>query len=318
MARGDAQVNWLIGLCLAGLIAGVAYRLRLLTVGGAWAAVGVGASVFGAGGVWASAPMVGFFFSSSLLPRLLGRSHKTERRTAAQVLANGLAPALCGWGAALTPAHAEAFWLGYITALATATADTWATRVRRAVRSPRCGCSRRGGVSLRANRAGVSWQGTLGGIAGACAIACLGAPLMGRGAVARARGRGWASRAWRWIACSAQRCRRATSAPSATRSRSRRAAATRLRSTSAACAGWTTTRSTASAPCLPPQRASPQGCCDNKFTILPSVGSPRFARGTPQGRARATASRAPCTRMRPHPEGSARNCEKLVFLQACL
>jgi uncharacterized membrane protein len=75
-------VNWLVGLCLAGLIAGVAYRLRLLTVGGAWAAVGVGASVFGAGGLWASAPMVGFFFTSSLLPRLLGRPHKTERRTA--------------------------------------------------------------------------------------------------------------------------------------------------------------------------------------------------------------------------------------------
>jgi uncharacterized protein (TIGR00297 family) len=173
-------VNWLVGLCLAGLIAGVAYRLRLLTVGGAWAAVGVGASVFGAGGLWASAPMVGFFFTSSLLPRLLGRPHKTERRTAVQALANGLAPALCCWGATLTPAYAEAFWLGYITALATATADTWATEFGVRFGSP-VWLLTTGRRIAAGESGGVSWQGTLGGIAGACAIACLGAPLVREG-----------------------------------------------------------------------------------------------------------------------------------------
>ena len=180
MARGDAQVNWLIGLCLAGLIAGVAYRLRLLTVGGAWAAVGVGASVFGAGGLWASAPMVGFFFTSSLLPRLLGRPHKTERRTAAQVLANGLAPALCCWGATLTPAYAEALWLGYITALATATADTWATEFGVRFGSPVWLLTTGRRVSA-GESGGVSWQGTLGGVAGACLITGVGAPLVREG-----------------------------------------------------------------------------------------------------------------------------------------
>lgn len=180
MARGDAQVNWLIGLCLAGLIAGVAYRLRLLTIGGAWAAVGVGASVFGAGGLWASAPMVGFFFSSSLLPRLLGRPHKTERRTAAQVLANGLAPALCGWGATLTPAYADAFWLGFMAALATATADTWATEFGVRFGNP-VWLLTTGRRVPAGESGGVSWQGTLGGVAGACAIACLGAPLLREG-----------------------------------------------------------------------------------------------------------------------------------------
>ena len=173
-------MNWLVGLCLAGLIAGVAYRLRLLTVGGAWAAVGVGASVFGAGGLWASAPMVGFFFSSSLLPRLLGRPHKTERRTAAQVLANGLAPALCGWCATLTPVYAEAFWLGYITALATATADTWATEFGVRFGSPVWLLTTGRRVSA-GESGGVSWQGTLGGVAGACLITGVGAPLMGEG-----------------------------------------------------------------------------------------------------------------------------------------
>ena len=173
-------MNWLIGLCLAGLIARVAYRLRLLTVGGAWAAVGVGASVFGAGGLWASAPMVGFFFSSSLLPRLLGRPHKTERRTAVQALANGLAPALCGWCATLTPAYAEAFWLGYITALATATADTWATEF--GVRFGRPVWLLTTGRRMPAGESGgVSWQGTLGGVAGACLITGVGAPLVREG-----------------------------------------------------------------------------------------------------------------------------------------
>jgi len=180
MALGDEEVNWLVGLCLAGLIAGVAYRLRLLTVGGAWAAVVVGASVFGSGGLWASAPMVGFFFSSSLLPRLLGRPHKTERRTAAQVLANGLAPALCCWGAVLTPAYAEAFWLGYMVALATATADTWATEFGVRFGSP-VWLLTTGRRIPAGESGGVSWQGTLGGVAGACAIACLGAPFVGWG-----------------------------------------------------------------------------------------------------------------------------------------
>ena len=176
IARDCTRVNWLIGLCLAGLIAGLAYRWRLLTVGGAWTAVWVGASVFGAGGVWASLPLVGFFFTSSLLPRLLRRPHKTERCTAGQVLANGLAPALCAWGATLT--HSEAFWLGYIAAIATATADTWATefgvRFGSPVRLLTTGRRIPAGES-----GGVSWQGTLGGVAGACLIAVSGAPLLG-------------------------------------------------------------------------------------------------------------------------------------------
>ncbi len=211
-------MNWLVGLCLAGLIAGVAYRLRLLTVGGAWAAVGVGASVFGAGGLWASAPMVGFFFSSSLLPRLLGRPHKTERRTAAQVLANGLAPALCGWCATLTPAYAEAFWLGYITALATATADTWATEFGVRFGSP-VWLLTTGRRIAAGESGGVSWQGTLGGVAGACAIACLGAPLVREGQLlALAAGLGVAGMVLDSLLGAT--LQRATGAHSATRSRS--------------------------------------------------------------------------------------------------
>ena len=171
-------MDWLIGLCLAGLIAWLAYRWRLLTRGGAWAAVWVGASVFGSGGMGASLPLVGFFFTSSLLPRLLGRPHKTERRTAAQVLANGLAPALCAWGATLT--HSEVFWLGYMAAIATATADTWATEFGVRFGSP-VWLLTTGRRVPAGESGGVSWQGTLGGVVGASLMAVSGAPLLGSG-----------------------------------------------------------------------------------------------------------------------------------------
>ena len=170
-------MNWLIGFCVAGLIALLAYWWRLLTGGGAWAAVVVGASVFGTGGVWSSLPMVGFFFASSLLPRVLGRPHTIEQRTAAQVLANGLAPMLCCWGATLSPTHAESFWLGYLASVATATADTWATEFGVRFGSPVWHLTtwRR---TPAGESGGVSWQGTLAGVGGACVIALSGQPLM--------------------------------------------------------------------------------------------------------------------------------------------
>jgi len=171
-------MNWLIGFCTAGLITLLAYRLRLLTAGGAWVAIVVGTSVFGAGGIEASLPMVGFFFTSSLLPRLLGRPHKTERRTAAQVLANGLAPTVCCWGAVLLPLHAKAFWLAYLASVAAATADTWATELGVRFGSPVWHLTT--GRRIPAGQSGgVSWQGTLAGAAGASLIALSGQPLVG-------------------------------------------------------------------------------------------------------------------------------------------
>lgn len=174
-------MNWLVGLGLAGWIALVAYRMRLLTAGGALAATCVGASVFGAGGVWASIPLVAFFFGSSLLPRALGRPHRTERRTARQVLANGLAPALCCWGTALSPEHAEAGWLGYAASLATAAADTWATEFGMRY-SHAAWLITTGRRVSPGESGGVSVPGTLGGAFGALLIATLCAPITGFGA----------------------------------------------------------------------------------------------------------------------------------------
>ncbi|MCX7992852.1 MAG: DUF92 domain-containing protein [Fimbriimonadales bacterium] len=171
-------MNWLIGLGLAGLIALFAFKLRLLTAGGALAAMFVGASVFGAGGVWASIPIIGFFFSSSMLPRALGRPHKTERRTAIQVLSNGLAPMLCCWGTVLYPERTDTFWLGYAASLAVATADTWATEfgMRYGVSAWLITTGRR---VQPGESGGVSVVGSLGGFAGSWLTATLCMPLIG-------------------------------------------------------------------------------------------------------------------------------------------
>ena len=171
-------MSWWIGVGLAGLIGLVAWQTRLLTLGGALAATLVGASVFGAGGIEASIPMVAFFLSGSLLPRALGRPHSTEQRTASQVLANGLAPMLCCWGVALYPALQTTFWLGYAASLATATADTWATEFGTRFGNPAWIITT--GKRVPPGESGaVSVAGTLGGAIGAHLIAGLCIPLTG-------------------------------------------------------------------------------------------------------------------------------------------
>lgn len=170
-------MSGLIGLGLAGLIALVAHRMGLLTRGGALAATVVGASVFGIGGLTASIPLLAFFFSGSLLPRALGRPQATERRSAMQVLANGLAPTLCCWGVALFPEQAHAFWLGYAGSLATAAADTWATEFGLRFGNP-VWLITTGRRIPPGESGGVSLQGTALGAVGALLIAALCLPML--------------------------------------------------------------------------------------------------------------------------------------------
>ncbi|OYT71884.1 MAG: hypothetical protein CFK49_03405 [Armatimonadetes bacterium JP3_11] len=171
-------MNWLMGASLAGMIAVGAHRAHLLTPGGALTAALIGTVVFGVGGVWASIPMVAFFLSGSLLPRIFGRPHKTERRTAFQVLANGLAPALCCVGVLLYPDRSEAFWFGYAAGLATATADTWATEF--GMRFSGTAWLITTGKRVTPGESGaVSAIGTVGGSLGAWITASLCTPLIG-------------------------------------------------------------------------------------------------------------------------------------------
>ncbi len=163
-------VRWGTALVLGTLVAGAARRRNALSGSGAAGAAAVGTAVFGAGGVRGSALLLLFFGSSTALSRLRGRARHEDgaapnaasttrsvedgpRRTLAQVLANGGAPAVLALiggvrrapreptahaphGPAVPTAVAGARpaspWdAAYAGALAAANADTWATEIGR-------------------------------------------------------------------------------------------------------------------------------------------------------------------------------------------
>lgn len=128
-------LDGLIGIALAGIIAAVSYRFRMLTGGGACAAFFMGSVVFALGRVGFSIPMLVFFTSSSLLSKLgyerksklVSHIAKTSKRDSMQVLANGLVPTLLliSWYFSQN----NIFSFLYVAVLACATADTWATEL---------------------------------------------------------------------------------------------------------------------------------------------------------------------------------------------
>jgi uncharacterized protein (TIGR00297 family) len=113
----------------------IAFRAGALTADGAAAAAVVGAIIFGVGGLPAALLIILFFVSSSMLTRFraqqknalqLGFS-KGGRRDAGQVGANGSIAVICmllyAWlGSSLA-------LMGFVGALAAATADTWGTEI---------------------------------------------------------------------------------------------------------------------------------------------------------------------------------------------
>ena len=125
----------IIGLLLACTIAGLAYKVRSLSVSGAIAAIVVGFFVFAWGHVAGATAMLLFFITSSILSRV-GKKEKQaivtyekgDRRDAAQVIANGGVAVICIAWIAID-------WLGtapiaaFLGAIATANADTWATEL---------------------------------------------------------------------------------------------------------------------------------------------------------------------------------------------
>lgn len=153
----------------------VARRVGALTNGGALAAAVVGFVVFGWGGAAAALTLLVFFGSGSALTRWLGSREDDDRerrdangRRATQVLANGTVAAAAVVAAALTQ---HPMWTAaFAGAVATATADTWATEF--GVTSKRPPVLITTGRPVPTGRSGaVSLAGTLGGVAGACLIA---------------------------------------------------------------------------------------------------------------------------------------------------
>ena len=117
------------------MISIAAYWRGSLSRSGALGAMSLGTIVFAAGGwTWAML-LVAFFISSSLLSHykerikepLAEKFQKGHRRDLGQVLANGGAAGGCALAYAFSPQ--EIFFIAFLGALATVTADTWATEL---------------------------------------------------------------------------------------------------------------------------------------------------------------------------------------------
>lgn len=134
---GDARL--VLGALLATAIAAAALRTRTLTRGGALAAIVCGTATSAAGWGWAAA-LIAFFVPATLLSRWRHSAkaratgdviEKAGARDAWQVVANGGVITACAVaGLAWPGAGWAAAGLG---AIASATADTWATEVGTAI-----------------------------------------------------------------------------------------------------------------------------------------------------------------------------------------
>lgn len=133
---------------------------------GVAAAAAVGAAVTAGAGWRGLALLAVFFVTSSALTR------GGRRRTPVQVLANGGVAA-----AAALLARLDAGWLlACCGALAAAAADTWSTEIgARSPSAPRLVTT--GRTVLPGTSGGVTWTGTLGGLAGAALVAICAALL---------------------------------------------------------------------------------------------------------------------------------------------
>lgn len=131
---GDHLYYWGIieGLLLSFLFSLAAFLLQGLSLDGMFAAIVIGTLVYGLGG-WPMAVIVLLFFISSAVISETREGHspkvsKEVRRSGYQVWANGFWMITCLILAVIL--EASVFLLGGISAVAVATADTWATELR--------------------------------------------------------------------------------------------------------------------------------------------------------------------------------------------
>lgn len=164
-----------LGLGLSTLISSVAYRRGSLSKSGVLGALLVGTLIFGFGG-WAwGVVLVVFFVSSSALSHfkesrkesLSEKFSKGHQRDLAQTLANGGAGTLFAIANFFWP-H-PMWWVAFVGALATVTADTWATELGVLSKStPRLVTT--GKVVEVGTSGGITLVGTLAALAGATLI----------------------------------------------------------------------------------------------------------------------------------------------------
>ncbi len=173
----------LLGCLFASLIALLAHRARSLSRSGAYAAVLVGALIFGLGGWQWAIILLTFFISSSALTRSFAKRksslnekfEKGGQRDAAQVLANGAVASLFAGLHFFFPA-ATWPWLAFSASMAAVNADTWATELGVLNPTPPRLITN-GKLVDKGSSGAISLYGTLSALAGAALIAILAAAL---------------------------------------------------------------------------------------------------------------------------------------------
>jgi uncharacterized protein (TIGR00297 family) len=149
-----------------------AFRLKVLSSSGAVTAFLTGVIIFGAGGVQWISPLIVFFILSSVISKFRrAESGKHSNRNIYQVLANGGVPMVV---ALLHFYYQFPFmYIFYLSAIAAATADTWATEIGFFSRKqPRNILTWQ--TVKRGDSGGITVLGTVGSLAGAAFIALCG------------------------------------------------------------------------------------------------------------------------------------------------
>jgi uncharacterized protein (TIGR00297 family) len=123
----------LLGFVLAIAIGAIAWRLRALDLSGAMTAAIVGTIIFGLGGLHASAILIAFFVTGSVLSGLPGGGQvltgdEKRGRSWKQVVANGAIPAAAIL-LSLLPRFQIVASYAFVGSIVAATADSWSTEL---------------------------------------------------------------------------------------------------------------------------------------------------------------------------------------------
>ncbi len=173
------RITFFAWILVSLIVVIVSYRVKVLQLSGAVTAFLLGSFVFGTGGLSWMIPMGVFFGISSVLSKigsnrkaiLDSKYAKSGNRDMMQVLANaGLAfPLVLLW----FYSGNQVFYLAYLAALASATADTWATELGAlSKQQPRDILTLR--PVSKGTSGGISWTGTFSALLGAAVLAISG------------------------------------------------------------------------------------------------------------------------------------------------
>jgi uncharacterized protein (TIGR00297 family) len=169
----------LAALFFSSAVGFVAYQRKSLNRSGVLGAVVTGTTTVGLGGWPWGLSLIYFFVSSSLLSHFRAgeKEHTAEKfskgsqRDITQVAANGGVATLLasGYGLTTSPKLRETLQAGYVGALATATADTWATELGVLSKQPPRLITT-GQVTEPGTSGGITTLGTAAGMGGALSL----------------------------------------------------------------------------------------------------------------------------------------------------